>query len=233
MAVRAISFQDGPFLTSGTFHAIINNTDPGAAAAAGYWASGTDINETTTTSYIAKADSAYDGPLGVSTDGLMLFLERSIGATGTFSVKKYEIGGSIEAEMTVNVSDLPPNGSPAWVFFKYPTPYVTTNAFYHNLAVKSSVNASVKIYRDGASSIHAYSFFTRKTSVAYIPVSGDTAFIVGELTGAASGTDRYVTPGIETGITVLVGQRGHHSAPPPSPLIGKTKTRGFFVDQGL
>lgn len=207
MADKAIAFQDGPFLTSGTFHDVINAADAGTIT--GYAQPLIDGSDNTTTAYVAKSNSSFDGPLGISTDGVMLYCERNVGATGTFSVKKYEIGHNDEGEVTVNVADLPASGSPAWVFFKFAAPYVTSNSYYHNIGVKSSVDATVKVYRSAATAA-AWAFLTRKTSVARVPVAGDTAFIVGELTGAGTGTDRFVTPGVETSITVTVGQRGYH-----------------------
>ncbi len=218
---RQIAKADGPFLTLGTFDAIVDGSPSNGyqQASAGTVDVGTAWDSTT--AFQGRGNSAFDGPNGVSTDGVMLFLEQKVGATGTFTVETFEIGGAVQGSVTVNVADLPASGSPKWVFFKYAAPYVTANGFYHSIRFKSSVNATVRVW--GSPTSNDIAFFTRKTSVGAIPVSGDTAYIVGELTGPGTGVDRYVTPGVETGITVLVGQRGFHSAP---PVTAETWTNG-------
>lgn len=207
MADHLVAFQDGPFLTSGTFHAVIDPDDAGTVT--GYYQPTKTSTGSTTTSYVAKSNSSFDGPNGVSIDGIMLWLNKEAGATGTFSVKHYETGSAVYREVTVNVADLP--STPAWVFFKFDTVYVTTNSQYHNVAVKSSVDATVTVGRAGSVTAD-WAMLCRKTSVAQVPVSGDTVYIVGELSSAGVGTDRFVAAGVETGITVNVGQRGYHYA---------------------
>lgn len=158
----------------------------------------------TTTSYVAS--SAFTCTSSDVLEGLLLHCKRN-NTTGTVTVGLSADNGSTYAkEVTVNASDMPAN--PSWVFFAFSSTLTADGGSDYKVGVKASDAANAAFYRDGTAGNWARML---RTDVVQAPTTGDAAYIVGQWTGAATGSSYTVTMD-ETATTdygaINIGQNG-------------------------
>ena len=114
----------------------------------------------------------------------------SKGATGTFSVRLYNVtaGAAVAGTtVTVNVTDLPSYG---WVKLAFAAPTVLLAATNYRVEAQVSSANQVTLYRDGTAN-NFYRFVTTSTTQA--PAASNRVYIVGDWTAAATVTANTIT----------------------------------------
>jgi hypothetical protein len=114
----------------------------------------------------------------------------SKGATGTFSVRLYNVslGAAVAGTtVTVNVTDLPSYG---WVKLTFAAPVLLLVATNYRVEAQSSSAGQVVLYRDGTAN-NFYRFVTTSTTGA--PAASNRFYILGDWTAAATSSAYTVT----------------------------------------
>jgi len=159
-------------------------------------------NTALTTSYVGPATGQTPGAITI--DGVAVKVAtRAATPSGTMQVRVFNVtGGAAVAgtEVTINVADLPLNPVAAgvnfnqvsigWVFFKFAAPVSLSAATSYRVEARTSVATQVNLFRDGTAGNWARLIRTTTTAA---PGAGDSMFVVGEWTAAATKTDVVVT----------------------------------------
>jgi hypothetical protein len=169
-------------------------------------------------------------PGAVTIDGIAVKLASRAAGTpaNTISVGLYTAAGALVAgtSVTLNVSDLPAcatdysTGAGGWVLFAFTSaPVALAGATTYKVgAVLSATTTAVNLYRDGTAL--NWSRMLRTTDATNVPAAGDTLHVIGEHTGADTGTNWTVTmnetavahnaygAGTDGAVAVTVGKRG-------------------------
>lgn len=143
-----------------------------------------------TTSYVYSSTFT---PGVITTDGIAVKIaSRTSGATGTMSVELFNNTGSLSvATVTINATDLDNlQSSAGWVFFKFSSSQLLLAATAYKIGFKTSVSATVSLFRDSTAGNWARQLRTTTTAA---PAASDTILTLGELTGAGTGNDITVT----------------------------------------
>jgi len=180
---RLFSFQDGNFTAANGWKNI--DTTSFLMSVAGTTA--------TTTSYVAS--TAFT-PGAITVEGVGLFVANTaVGPTGTLDVQLWNsTGGSQVALVTINLSDLPSNGT-QFAYFKFSAPVLLLAATNYQIRIRSSVAGTVTFNRDGTAGNWARFLVLNTTATA---VAGDDFFVMGEHTGAGTFNARTMTMDINS-----------------------------------
>lgn len=156
-------------------------------------------NQALTTSFVSSAAFT---PGAITIDGIAVKVAtRTLSPTGTMSVRLAIAGVAVAGTtVTINVSDLPDDIGSAgtsysgcsigWVFFKFSASVTLVAATAYTLQATTSSAAQVNCFTNGTAG--NWSRLLRTTTTA-APIAGDSLFIGGEWTAAATKTDRAVT----------------------------------------
>lgn len=188
-----------------------NFTDAATWAVAGL-VSLLDSQVGTTASTTSYQNSSTFIPLASTVDAILLKVSSKSGIIGTLDVSFYNNTTASESGLvTVNIGDIPLNG---WAAFKLPTPVVMNGIDSYLIRVRHSSGAStVTLFRDAT--VANWSRLLQTTTTA-APTAADRLVIVGELTGAGTGTDFTVTMN-NTATTIF----GDNSTTVPSVTVNK------------
>lgn len=182
-----------------------------------------------TTSYLASEagstnisttnlDSSTFTPGAITVTGIALKMSNRAGSpTGTFTVTLRNSTDSTDvASVTVNVSDLPSVGF-GWVFFKFgSSQLLVAGKAYLVRVVCSNTGNQVTLYRNATSNNWSRLITTTTTGA---PAAGDQLIIVGERTGAGTGSAFTIT--MDNTATTSFG-----------PTVSGGPPQGIFVGQG-
>jgi len=147
---------------------------------------------TTTTSYVAS--QAFT-PGIITVEGILLRIKGTTTTpTGTLSVQLWNSTGSAQvAVVTCNANDILNNNTSlegGWMYFKFGTPQTLLAATAYSIRIKSSVNATVTVYRDGTAGNWSRGLVTSTTASLS---ASDDVIICGNVTAAATTTVNTVT----------------------------------------
>lgn len=165
---------------------------------------------TSTTSYVYSPAFTLTNALVI--EGVLLYVQVTALGDKTFSVTLSEDNGvTATREVAVNISDIASAiTQPSWVFFKFGSTLTADGGADYKIGIKHSSTGSagsVNVFRNGAAD------WTRmcRLNTNVTPVAADALYIVGDLTGAATGNDFTVTMN-ETATTdyglINIGKRG-------------------------
>lgn len=140
----------------------------------------------------------------ITIDGIAVKVAtRAAVPSGTMSVRLYNVTGAAAVAgttVTINVSDLPDDVGAAnstyegcsvgWTFFKFAAPVALAAATNYRVEAQSSAATQVNLFRDGTANNMSRMLRTTTTGA---PGAGDSLFIMGEWTAAATKTNRTVT----------------------------------------
>lgn len=126
---------------------------------------------------------------------------RQIGSTGgTFSTELYNatLGASVAGtEVTIDVADIPASATNTaavreslWLSMKFASPVTLLAATNYQVRIKSSLAASVSLYRDATTNNWSRQLVTTTNQA---PAAGDKLIVIGEKTGAGASTSYTVT----------------------------------------
>lgn len=156
------------------------------------------FNQALTTAYVSSAGFT---PGAITIDGIACKVAtRSVSPTGTMSVRLAIAGVAVAGTtVTINVSDLPDDIGSAgtsysgcsigWVFFKFGASVTLVAATAYTLQATTSSSSQVNCFTNGAGN---WSRLLRTTTTG-APIAGDSLFVGGEWTAAATKTNRTVT----------------------------------------
>jgi hypothetical protein len=167
--------------------------------------------------YVASTTSVQHGGqsapgAGANIEGILINVKAAT-VSGTFTVGIYEnniYGDWLPGTtVTVDVADLPASGND-WVYFEFAAPVAITTGMLCSIGFTSSVDSTVRVSTPSG----ALSNIGRlvRTDATGSPTSGDTGYIAGEYTAAATYTARVVT-GTVSGVTLTYGWKGFSSQP--------------------
>jgi hypothetical protein len=180
-AVTYISKATGNFTVAGTWAPI-------SAVAAAELDSETG-STASTTSFVY---SVVFTPGAVTADGIAVKVAaRTASPTGTMTIELYN--NTLAApvtEVVINASDVDASGL-GWYFFKFGSSQLLIVANDYKIGLKTSVTATVSLYRDGTAG--NWSRMLRLTSAASAPASADKLMLMGEWTAAGALTSFTVT----------------------------------------
>lgn len=144
---------------------------------------------TTTTAYVETATFT---PGAITIDAIAVKIAARPLSTGTISVRVAQAAATVAGtEVTINVSDLESvTGQIGWYLFKFAAPVTLIAATLYSVSVKTSINASVTMFRNATAGNWARHLRTTTTGA---PAAGDSMLILGEWTAAATKTNRAVT----------------------------------------
>lgn len=207
MAVR-ISCASGDFTAAATWATVDATSllDSEAASTA------------STTSYVASSTFT---PGAITIDGIAVKVALRSSTTGTMSVR-LATGGVLVAgtEITINVADIDAGIAAAqntqgWYLFKFAAPVLLLGSTAYTVDIKTSTNATVTLFRNATAGNWSRMLRTTTTGA---PAAGDTLHVIGELTGAGTGTTHTVDmdstastdygPGTDGVVALTVGKRG-------------------------
>jgi hypothetical protein len=147
-------------------------------------------NTQLTTSYVSSSTFT---PGAITIDGLAVFVySRSQTPSGTLTVALDQGGSDVAGTVvTINVVDLGfiVGQFPGWVFFKFSAPVTLAAATAYSVKAKTSVATQVNL---GTVATTNHARFLR-TTTTQAPAAGDVLIVVGERTGAGTGTDVTIT----------------------------------------
>lgn len=156
-------------------------------------------NTALTTAFVSSAAFM---PGAITVDGIAVKIaSRATSPTGTMSVR-LAVGGVAVAgtTVTINVSDIPDDVGTAgssytgcsigWFFFRFASPVTLLAATNYTVQARTSSSSQVNLFRNATAG--NWSRLLRTTTTA-APAAGDSLFIGGEWTAAATKTDRTVT----------------------------------------
>lgn len=143
-------------------------------------------NTTLTTSYVASSTFT---PGAITIDGIAVWVNTRLGATGTISVALDQAGATVAGtEVTINVTDIPSAGN-CWVLFKFPAPVLLVAATLYSVKAKTSSATQVNLFSSSGTN---WSRQLRTTTLA-APGAADVLYVIGERTGAGTGNNSTVT----------------------------------------
>lgn len=139
----------------------------------------------------------------ITIDGIAVKIGVRLGTTGTVSVRLFNVtGGAAVAgtTVTVNMTDVSLTTGSAgnthtgcsvgWMFFKFAAPVALAAATQYRVEAQTSTASMLQLFRDGTANNMARMLRTTTTAA---PGAGDSMFILGEWTAAATKTNRTVT----------------------------------------
>lgn len=192
--------------------ATLANNSTGNFTTAATWslidaASLLDSETNTTTSTTAFVSSSNFTPGAITIDGIAIKVSARSGApSGTFSVRLFNstLAAAVAGTtVTINVTDIVAvntSTNSGWVFFKFAAPVLLVAVTNYNVQITSSVNAQVTLYRDATAA--NWSRFLR-TSTTQAPAAADVLYVLGERTGAGTGSSFTVTMNNTTSATTF------------------------------
>jgi hypothetical protein len=153
-----------------------------------------DDNATNTTQLTtAYVESQTFTPGAITIDGIAVHITaRAASPTGTMSVRLAQAGATVAGtEVTINVSDISSrDGEQGWYFFKFSSSVLLVAATLYTVSAKTSSSSQVTLRRNATAGNWQRMLRTTTTGA---PGAGDTMFVLGEWTAAATKTDRTVT----------------------------------------
>lgn len=147
---------------------------------------------TTTTSYVASSTFT---PGIITVEGILLRVKGTTTTpTGTFSVELYNSTGAASvATVTCNATDITNNNTNldgGWMYFKFGSPVTLLAATAYSVRIKSSVNATVTVYRNTTAGNWSRGLVTSTTASLS---ANDDVIVCGNVTAAATTTVNTVT----------------------------------------
>lgn len=140
--------------------------------------------------------------------GILLYVASlSSSPQGTFTCVLRDTTNNVTcASVTVNVSDFVyPFGSPAvwspagWYYFKFASPYTTVTGVNYAVGVSSSNISTVYLGQVTATTYDWMRLYVETASASGNPTTGDSIFIIGQMTGTGAHTSINVTNDSNTG----------------------------------
>lgn len=156
-------------------------------------------NQAVTTAFVSSAAFT---PGAITIDGIAVKVAtRSVSPTGTMTVRLAQGGVAVaNTTVTINVSDLPDDIGSAgtsyvgcsigWTFFRFSTNVTLVAATAYTVQVTTSNASQVNLFTNGTAGNWCRLL---RTTTTQAPAAGDSMFICGEWTAAATKTDRTVT----------------------------------------
>jgi len=150
---------------------------------------------------VAFITSATFTPGAITVDGVAVKIaSRALSPSGTITVRLATGGVAVAGtSVTINVSDIPDdvvapsNGyrgcSIGWFMFKFGAPVTLLAATLYTVQANTSVASQVNLFNNGTPGNHSRLL---RTTTTQAPAAGDSMFIGGEWTAAATKTDRSV-----------------------------------------
>jgi len=143
-------------------------------------------------------------PGAITIDGMAVKIAtRAASPTGTMTVVLRNVTDAADVagtSVTINVSDIPDDIGTAgntfsgcsigWFFFKFAAPVTLTAGKAYNIRASTSSSSQVNLFRDATASNWSRMLRTTTTGA---PAAGDSMFVLGEWTAAATKTNRVVT----------------------------------------
>lgn len=144
-------------------------------------------NTNLTTSYVASSTFT---PGAITIDGIAIWVNTRLGATGTISVALDQATVTVAGtEVTIDVADIPADGN-CWVLFKFAAPVLLLAATAYSVKAKTSSATQVNLFRNATA--NNWSRLLRTTTTG-APGAADNLYVLGEKTGSGAQTTRTVT----------------------------------------
>lgn len=154
----------------------------------------TQTNTQTSSATFTSSSAFTTGVITIDAIGLYLST-RSAAPSGTFSVRLFNatLGAAVAGTtVTVNVTDIDnatTNGL-GWYCFKFSAPVLLLTATSYTVQIMSSTSSQVTMYRD-ATANNVCRFL--RTTTTQVPAAADNLLVMGNYTGAATGSSIVVT----------------------------------------
>jgi hypothetical protein len=144
-------------------------------------------NTTLTTAYVLSSTFT---PGAITIDGIAVWVNTRLGASGTISVALDQATVTVTGtEITIDVADIPAAGN-CFVLFKFAAPVLLLAATAYSVKAKTSVATQVNLFRNATAA--NWSRLLRTTTLA-APGAGDNLYVIGEKTGSGTGNTITVT----------------------------------------
>lgn len=163
--------------------------------------SSVDSQSSNTALTVAFITSSTFTPGAITVDGIgVKIASRALSPSGTITVRLSTGGVAVAGtSVTINVNDIPDDVVTAssayrgcsigWFFFKFGTPVTLLAATLYSVQANTSVASQVNLFNNGVAGNHSRLV---RTTTTQAPAAGDSMFIGGEWTAAATKTNRSV-----------------------------------------
>src|SRR5574343_579745 len=176
----------------------------------------------------SNQNSAAFTPGAITVDGVALKISIAAATAMPTQTMTITLRNSTDAvdvvSIAYNMAEIPAIGKAQWVFFKFDTTYTLVAAKQHIIQLKVSsttTQPTVSVTTNGTAANWLHMLRIPGTTAA--PAAGDDFFILGELSGPNTWTNRTVTMDINDSVTDY-GNGGNQDTNLPALTIGKYGT---------